>query len=283
MAYVAGFALSRSLSGFLVFCLLLAAASAAVVWYVGPALAGIVIDESRREQPYRLLQLLPAEAVAGADGIAYGTRFVELAAADEGRLLWRGGGVSVMEGSVRLDVAAVQLVEFARGADLVQMLTGSGFRALASELDARRVHHLGTTRPPGEIDPNDATVLVLYRTDSAAAAPLGVPGEAGWLALLPRYGGTVRWDTPVTPLKGRAPWNRALLLQFESAAGAEDWYEDPRTATERAIARKHVDDVVALLVQPASAGRRWNSRTVRNSSKPPRFGNVSAAISSSSR
>lgn len=277
--------LSRSLVGFLLFCLLLALVSAGVVWYVGPTLAGIVVDDTRRENPYYLLQLLSVRAAEPDLGApSYRTRFATLAGDDGGRVLWQGGRVKVVEGSVLLDVAGIQLVEFATGADLVQMLTSSAYRSLEADFGDASTRHLGSPNPPEALVPAAATVAVLYHVDAdAGEAALGVAGERGWLGLLPKYHGDVLWDTPVAAVRSRREWNRALLLQFPDMATAEAWLADPITATERAIARKQVDDMVVLLVQPSMFVPRRNSRTTPNSSNSPRFGNVSAAISSTSR
>jgi uncharacterized protein (DUF1330 family) len=246
--------LSRSLLGFLVFCLLLVLASAGVVWYMGPALAAIVVDEARRENPYYLLQLLPAATASAGEGApSFRARFVNLAADDDARLLWQGGEVNVAEGSVLLDVAGVQLIEFTTGAELVQMLTSSAYRDLESDFADAPTHHLGSSGPPDALAADAATVVVLYRAESpAAGAPLGVPGERGWLALLPHYQGAVRWDASIGSVRGGGVWNGVLLVQFPDAATAQAWLTDPNTATERAIARKQVADMVVLVVQPSA-------------------------------
>lgn len=249
--------MSRSLVGFLLFCLLLAGATAGVVWYVGPALAAIVVDREQRENPYYLLQLLPTSATtAGAEGPSYRSRFVNLAANDDARLLWQGGGVEVTEGSILLDVTGVQLMQFPTGVDLVQMLTSTGYRALATSTSAE-VRHLGTSRAPERLAPDAATVVVLYRADDdGSQTPLGAPGEQGWLALLPQFRGEVRWNAPVTTVRGAGDWNRVMLIQFPGVASAQQWLEEPRTATERAIARRQVDHMVVLVVQPSEFAAR---------------------------
>ncbi len=266
------------------FCLFLVLVAGAVVWYMGPTLAGIAVSSERRDNPYYLLQLLPAIAVQRASGApSWRSQFVTLAADDQGRLWWQGGAVRVAEGSVLTDVAGVELIRFDSGAHLVQMLTSSAYRALAAALDAP-VWHLGTAQPPQKLAADEATVVALYRADDEdAPSPLGTPGGSGWLALLPRYGGRVKWDSAIASIRGPGDWSRVLLMQFPNAAEAEAWLEDPATVTERAIANKQVHDMLVLLAQPSAVAERWNSRDVPNSSNSPRLGNVSAGISESSR
>jgi uncharacterized protein (DUF1330 family) len=245
--------LSRSLVGFLTFCALLGLATAGVVWYVGPTLAGIVVDESRREQPYFLLQLLPGAAVGrGPETPSYRSRFVALAAEDAATLVWQGGATEVVEGSVLLDVAGAQLLRFETGADLVQMLTSSAYRSLRAGFGDLTVPLLGSAAAPGQLTANRASVVVLYRSAADGPdAPLGSPGRGGWLGLVADHGGELRWQAPVSPIRNPDDaWNRVLLLQFPDALAAQGWLEDPVTVTEQAIADRHVDALTVLLIQP---------------------------------
>jgi uncharacterized protein (DUF1330 family) len=249
-----GSALSRSFLAFVTFCLVLLLATGGVVWYVGPTLAGIVIDESRREQPYLLFQLLPAAAVAQSpENPSYRARFAALAAEDGAELVWQAGSVEVVEGSVLLDVAGAQMLRFPTGADLVQMFTGSAYRALQDGFGALPLRHLGSA--DASIDPSAAaaSLVVLFRMDEASPPdPLGVPGASGWLRLLPEHEGRVAWQAAVDSIRGEDAWNRVLLLEFPDALSAQQWFEDPATVTERAIAARYLDDVTVLLVEPSS-------------------------------
>ncbi|MFW6093601.1 MAG: hypothetical protein ACODAC_06455 [Pseudomonadota bacterium] len=249
--------MSRSLTGFLVFCLLLGAAAAAVVWYVGPTLAGIVIDTERRERPYYLLALLPESATRAAAGErSYRARFASLAAEEGGAPVWLGEQAQPVEGTHVLDVAAAQLIEFDSGGSLVQLLTSSAYRDLRGAADAPRTRLLGTAVQPAQVTAGSAAVLVLYEHDVDAAedAPLGAPGEAGWLKLVPRYGGALRWQADVDGIRDAAGWNRLLLIEFANAADARGWLDDAETMTERAIAGQYVDELAVLVLQP-SGGR----------------------------
>lgn len=276
--------MSRSLLAFLIFCALLVLGSAGLVWYMGPTLAGIVIDESRRENPYYLLQLWPEAAVAiDAGDPSYRARLNALAREEQGRVLWRGGQADVHAGSLLLDAASAQVMEFESGADLVQLLTSSPYRALQAGFGDLPVNYLGSATPPPPLSSDLTTVLVLFRVgDGQSAEPLGEPGATGWLALVPRYQGRLLWRTAVEGIRGAGPWNRLLVLQFPDRTGALSWLQDPATVTERALAARHVDDMTVLVVQPEMPAR-WNNRTVPNSSNSPRLGKVSAVISPSGR
>lgn len=272
--------MSRSLLGFLVFCGLLVLVSAGVVWYVGPTLAGIVIDESRRKNPYYLLQLWPAAAIATDSGDpSYRARFNALAGEEQGQVLWRGGDLDVHAGSVLLDVAAAQITKFDTGAGIVQLLTSSAHRALQDGFDDLPIRYLGTSQAPPDLDQRSTSVVVLLQVSQPQdAAPLGSPGESGWLSLVPRHQGQLRWQAEVDSIRGPRDWNQLLLLQFPDRDSALGWLQDPATVTERALAARHVDAMTVLVIQPEVAPR-WNNRTVPNSSNSPRLGKVSASIS----
>jgi uncharacterized protein (DUF1330 family) len=244
--------LSRSLLAFLLFCLALLLVSGALVWHVGPTLTGLVVDGERRASPYHVLRIVPGAARAVVENGGLRARLLALAAEDDGRLDWQGGDVEVIEGPVRLEGAAVQLLTFGSGGDLVQFFTSSGYRGLEADHGGSTGLYLGSAEAPGPLAGEQASVLVLYRAKGVAdSAPLGVVGESGWLALVGRHGGTVRWQTPLAVLRGAGSWDRLLMLQFPHRQAALAWLRDPATATERAIAGKHVDDVVILLAQPS--------------------------------
>jgi len=234
------------------FCAVLGLATAGVVWYVGPTLAGIVVDQSRRDHPYYLLQLLPRAAVGpGPETPSYRSRFAALAAEDAAALVWQGGQTEVVEGSALLDVAGAQLLRFETGADLVQMLTSSAYRSLRAGFGEMTVPLLGSAAGPGQLAGDQASVVVLYhRAADAPEAPLGSPDHAGWLQLVPDHGGELRWQASVSPIRDPDDgWNRVLLLQFPDGLAARAWLEDPATVTEQAIADRHVDALTVLLVQ----------------------------------
>jgi len=248
---------SRSLLAFLSFCLLLLLASAGIIWYVGLTLAGVLVDAERRDSAYFLLQLMPLEYVEpGSEADSYRSRFVAVAGEDEGRLVWQAGRVEVTDGHLRPDVGAVQLLEFGSPRSVVRMLTGDGYRDLKAALGPEAAHLLGSSHGPLELAADQVTVVVLYRRrPEAPQAPLGEPGESGWLTLLPRFGGSIGWHAPLEVIRGRRAWNRVLVMQFPDLEAAQAWFGDPLTATERTIVRKHVDSMVVLVARPDQFGR----------------------------
>lgn len=250
--------MSGSLLKFLGFCVVLVLFSVAAVWYVGPSVAAIVLDSERREQPYHLLQLVQLEvrdpASRTADAPDYRRGFLELAANDDGDLLWQSSAAEIYEGSLLRGVDSIQLFRFGTGGDLVQLLTGGRFRALAQQ--AQQLHLFGATEGPAPLSMTDATVLVLYQSRPQAPPDvLGQPGQSGWLAQVEEAGGVVRWHADLETLRGGMRWNRVLMLQFPDLPAVERWRGHPVTVTERAIAGKHLKELL-LLVTEGSA-RAW--------------------------
>ncbi len=242
--------MSRSFVGFLFFCVLLLAVSAVGVWYMGPTLVGIVVDAETRENPYYLMQLVATDAPETAS--TYRSGFLELASADGAELRWQAGQLSVMEGSPLFAFDQAQLLRFPAGGDLVQMLTGIGYRQLAGETDGLRTLLLGSREGPAEIPSMGAVVMALLELKSdASAADLGEPGGGGWLGTAPERGGTLIWSAPLDTLRGAGRWNHVLGLHFPDAEKAEAWLTDPTTVTERAIAERAIEDALVLLADGA--------------------------------
>jgi uncharacterized protein (DUF1330 family) len=241
--------LSRSLLAFLLFCVALVAVSGALVWHLGPTLVGIALDRSQRNEPYHLVRIAPRSADVEAERAAR-ARFLALAAEDGGSLTWQGGAMEVVEGPVRLDGSTLQVLTFATGGGVVQFFTRSDFRALADGPFGAG-QYFGTANAALELGAGRTSIVVLYRAKpDSGDAPLGVPGDSGWLARVPRHGGELRWHADASAFDRQGPWNRLLMLQFPDVASARAWLADPLTVTERALAARQIDQVVVLLVQP---------------------------------
>jgi len=238
--------LSRSFVGFVVFCGLLIAISAVGVWYMGTTLVGIVVDADKRENPYYLLHLIGAGSAELVSD--YRTAFLTLAGNDGAELQWQAGELEVAEGSPLLTFDQVQLLRFPAGGDLVQMLTGSGYRHLAGTAGAPSTLLLGSTRPPDEFPARGAVLLALLRVKPAASAEdLGSPDGDGWLGTVDENGGRRVWDAPLDTIRGDQTWNRLVAIHFPDLASAEAWLSDPATVTERAIAERAIQDSLVLV------------------------------------
>jgi hypothetical protein len=250
-------ALSRSLLAFLLFLLVLAVGGAALVaWYAGPTAAAVAFDIDRREAPYFLLHLVPTGRPAdGAAVEAHRAGFLAAASADGGTRIWSAGTARRHEarsrhGSYRGSMAAVEAYGFARGANLLQLLTGKEFRTLAAE-PALPMLLAGTDTPPAALDPGAVAVLALYEVDGGnLAQPLGAPDAPGWLVALGAHDGKLAWDAPLDWIRGREQWNRVLLLQFPDARAAGAWLRDPATLTARALASRDLGDLLVLVSVP---------------------------------
>lgn len=213
---------------------------------MGPTLAGIVVDAETRENPYYLVQLVASEEPERAS--AYRSEFLELAAADGAELRWQAGPLTVMEGSPLLTFDQAQLLRFPAGGDLVQMLTGSGYRQLVARADGPRALLVGSSRRPAEMPTLGAMVIALLELKpDAGAAELGEPGVGGWLGTVAEQGGALIWNVPLDTLRGSGRWNHVVAVHFPDAASAEAWLADPTTVTERAIAERAIEDSLVLL------------------------------------
>ena len=239
--------MSRSLAGFLGFLLLLVVAGLLGAWYVGTNLVSLAIDDDRRNAPYYLLNF-----AAGESDVAYQSTYraglAELVVKDGGELLWQALTVQVFHGRVHDEWRNVQLFEFPRGGDFVEMLTGSDYRALVDAHPAASRMLLGTSVAPDALAGDQATVLSLLTVDSEQdQADAMIRSLLGNLA---SFQGSLIWDTKVERLEDQWAWNRVLMLAFPTVRQAENWLRDPGTVTEHSLAATAARERVILVLRP---------------------------------
>jgi len=247
---------SRSLVGFLLFCLVLLAAGGFLVWYVGPTASTIAFDGDRREAPYFLIELVPQSGSNATDAVAaHRAGMLAAVAAEGGRRIWsadetRRHESRTRQGSHRGAMAAIDLFSFDRGGELVQMLTGEEYRSLAA--DAAPVALLAGTRvAPQALRVDEVAVVVLYQlVDADVRQPLGEAGRSGWLAALDAHKGRLAWAAPIDWIRGAQAWNRLAIVQFPDAAAAAGWLRDPATLAGRAVASRYLGDLLVLVALP---------------------------------
>jgi uncharacterized protein (DUF1330 family) len=240
---------SRSLAGFLAFLLVLVVIGLLGTWYLGPNLVSLAFDEERRDAPYYLLSFAIDETAQAFEASFRGD-LAELVVADGGRLLWQAKTVQVSEGRVEDEWQDVQLFEFPRGAELVGMLTSTGYRDIVDAHPGASRMLLGTSTAPDALAGNQAAVLSLVRVD-----PQREPVDSArrrLLGNLSAYEGTMIWDAEVVDLEHRWPWNRVMLLAFPAVVQAEGWLRDPGTVTERALAGTAAKQRATLVMQSGS-------------------------------
>ena len=239
--------MSLPLLGFLLFCIILGGIGGLVVWWVGPTILSLALDDKQRNEPYHLLHfaaLKPGERETYAR--VYQTPMQQLVIDDGGQLLWQADTLQVVEGSVRDEWSQVVLARFPRGAEFVQMITSSQYRQISSANPAERVV-VGIREAPDDFAQDAAIVLYLYQLDEGAANEFQLMTPK--MLNLDQYGGQVVWETEISVLEGEIEnWDRLIALQFETIGRAESWLRDPASVTERAIARRNMQQVVILLL-----------------------------------
>jgi uncharacterized protein (DUF1330 family) len=127
----------------------------------------------------------------------------------------------------------VQLFEFPRAGDVVEMFTSSTYRAIVDAHSAVPLMLLGSSYAPHALAGRGAVVLSLMTVDpdreSIDANGRRLPGN------LASYRGTLIWTSEVEDLEDQWPWNRVLMLAFPTLELAETWLRDPDTVTDRAL------------------------------------------------
>lgn len=231
--------MSRSLVGFLLFLGVLLLAAGAGVWWLGPAVVGLALDEDRRSEPYYLLTLTDSD-----EGSDYVREAAELARRESGEMIWRGRLERLLDGRVADEWPDAVLFRFAAGGDVVQMITSPEYRSLAS---GRRVLLIGSAEPVGDVASRPVVVLGLLdsREQEAPTDDALTRITAG----ITDSGGALIWNGPIDVLGGEGRWNRGLLVTFADERRAEAWFRDPTVETERALARKVFERQAWLLLR----------------------------------
>lgn len=229
------------MASFLIFLVALAGVSALGVWWFGPDIASLAIDDSRRNQPYYLIHFATVDDSAGS----YFSTLNDLAGEEEGELLWRGELMQLRTGKQADEWRSMHVLGFARGADVVQMMTAAEFRSL---LGSQRTLLLGTVAKPMDLAATRYLLvwLLRYREGYEDAAKSAIESV---LRTTASYAGKVVWNTAADPFGGSQEWDHIVALSFNDSADAAAWLDDPLTVTERALARKYFPQEALLQMQ----------------------------------
>ncbi len=236
--------MNRSLGLFLLFLLALLVVAAIGAWYVGPSVVSLAFDEERRNAPYYVLSLM-ADDHSTSSG--FPVALAELAVADGGQLLWRGVTIAVSEGRVQDEWQQLQLFEFPRGGDFVEMLTGTRYRQITEAHPRLQRLMLGSPMAPDGVPTAGAAVMSLFDVNHESRE--FAQGSQELAGNLGEFQGTLIWNAPLVDLEGEAVWNHILLFEFSDTEAAEDWLRDPTTVTQRALIRRGAKSTVTLILR----------------------------------
>ncbi len=241
--------MSRSLSWFLAFLVLLGVLAVAGRWYLGPSLVGLAFDAERREAPYYVLSIVGRSETLEADQ-RFGADLAELFVAAGADLLWRGTTERVVKGRLQDEWLGAQLFAFPQGANFVELTTGADYRDLLAVHEGASRLLLGSPATPDRLAPGRIWVLNLISQDHDAVDVSGDP-MAEVIAGVADFGGTLVWDAPVADVDDRWPWNRLVLVGFGQPLEAEVWLSDAGTRTELALSMERTHGRITLLMRPA--------------------------------
>lgn len=222
--------LSRSLASFLLFLLALACLSALGVWWMGPAIVSLAVDDSRRNEPYYLIHLVSLDSTVDT----YMHTFNNLALEDGGELIWHGELLQVRTGRRADEWQDVRVLRFARGADLVQLMTSAGFRNLTA---TGHPLLLGSSTVPVDLAATGNVLFWLLKIREGAAESTSTRLDMV-LANVAAFEGRTIWNTAVDPIGGDQVWDHLVVLTFPDRRRADAWFGDPLSVTERVLAQQ---------------------------------------------
>lgn len=243
---------SRSLSWFLAFLVVLGILAVAGSWYLGPSLVSLAFDAERREAPYYVLSLIGRDTLGDEDA-GFAPDLADLFIASGAELLWRGSTERVVKGRIQDEWLQGQLFAFPRGASFVELMTGGAYREFVSAHEGAARLLLGSATAPDAMVRRRIWVLNLIAQERLDLDATGSDPMASVMRDIADFGGTLLWDAAVTDLDDRWPWNRLVVLGFAQPLEAEVWLSDAGTRTELALSMERARRRVTLLMSPADS------------------------------
>ncbi len=237
--------MSRAISGFIVFCLLLTAAVGALVWWVGPNLLSLAFDRQSARTPYFVVFLRRSDPTGYAQAFTRLYASGGLESEPAGKLYWHQNNLALISGKRADEWEYLDVVRFETGRDFVRLATSVEHRDLAGLLDDRVI--FGTKTPPAVLQPRPLQLWLLAREPQAGALEQWSAGPA-------EAGVRIVWDAPVTVLEGAAgtheDWDRLLVLDIADSQAGLSWLGSPEAQTALSLLSSLTSAVNLWMLRP---------------------------------
>ena len=233
---------------FLVTVLIAVSLAVGMVFWVGLPLLRLAFFEPERDQPLTVVNLVSAPGVENFDA-AYQAPLRALLASEQGELVGDYRLRHLMDGARRDEWDVLNLLHIPVGSDMVQAMTSAEYRALRDIAPTLRMRMLGTFAVPGA-DWRDGLVLWLMNERQSAGQAFAAIAELAGSA-----GARIVLDTSIMALGEDMPFQRLVLMDFESPAAALNWLRTRQMVTERAVLNANLNDLaVAIYASGSEAG-----------------------------
>lgn len=229
--------MSRAVTTFAVFCLLLLSLFAAVGWWVGWPLVELAFDADRRAAPYHVLLFDDAGAAgdgARPDAAAYLKALDALLAEAQAPTLWQTAQVTVPVGQVADEWQRLLALRFPAGSGFVRVVTGRDYAKLGALAPRGRRSVLGLAAPPRPQALGSQLLIVGAQFDDVPAAQAGAALQEAF-AGVQALGGRVYWDSAVAVLEGPSALSHLVIYAFDSPVEIDEWLFSSDTATTLAL------------------------------------------------
>ena len=240
----------RGLKGFLIFLSAIALLGTLAVWWFGPQLLGLVLDEEQRSKPLTVIHLADYQQDKQSRYFAsYETPLLDYMSSEGVATRWHATLVHAPDGRIRDEWKRIHQLRFDEAGEFLQMVTSSEFRGLsASDVEYRRM----VLAAGGDLPEIAAPAVVLMLLERVDTLPVDLTSLT---ANLSDYRGAVVWNTAVEVFEiGEvADWTHLLAFGFATIGDAESWLRDPGSVTERALASTRHVRIATLLVSTAAA------------------------------
>lgn len=229
--------MSRAVTTFAVFCLLLLGLFGAVGWWVGWPLVDLAFDPDRRAAPYHVLLFDDAGAAgngARPDATAYLNALDALLTEAQAPILWQASQLTVPVGQVADEWERLLALRFPAGSGFVRVVTGRNYSKLGALAPGNGRNVLGLAAAPRPQALGSQLLIVGAQFDDVPAAQASAAlreAFAGAQAL----GGRVYWDSAVAVLEGPSALSHMVIYAYDSPIDIDEWLFSSDTATTLAL------------------------------------------------
>ncbi|MEM1228992.1 MAG: hypothetical protein AAGI15_00520 [Pseudomonadota bacterium] len=225
--------MSRAVSTFALFCLLLAGFLAALVWWAGWPLVSLAVDPAQRSAPYHVLYFDDAGPLA-TDAAGYRRELGTLFESTDATGLWQATQLAVPVGQVADEWQRIQALRFPTGSGFVRTVTGRSYRGLGARAPGARRSVLGLLEAPQPQVLSAHLLLIGAAFEPPAQADASAALREAFAGAL-AVGGRVYWDSPVAVLEGQTQLSHLLILSFETPTAVDEWLFSTDTTTALAL------------------------------------------------
>lgn len=235
--------MAKGFSIFITLAIGIAVIVGGVLWWIGPSLANLAFFDSRRSEPYVVIEFLRAAHEPLQN--RYVAPLQQLVNSEGGQAMASYQLQHVANGRSRDEWNRVVFYQIPQAQDVAQIMTSSPYSLMQDSISELRAIRLGTYASSSQAEWQDTLlVFLIVPRQTAQLDPM-----SSLLADATASAGRVVLDAQVNALDSEVAWQRMLVMDFASQRQALDWLNSPAMVTERDIVNSANREFAVLLLQ----------------------------------